>query len=496
LVRLFFDFRCHIAYPVCANTRRRTEVEVSADERILEPVNIRQLGFTEECLATKNFYDAKYDNANANSNLSADCHTVLSSCVREHTCFGIYEYAPSAAPSASPAPTALETLSPTLSPVAPTASPVATPGGPITILSSDFSANADGFTYSDDVFRGTSNPSYASGTYEASEGAGGDGALEVSLGGINDDDISGMSGGWQKTFTLSSTQAGIATIEITYQLVLGANYESNEYSEALCSVGGILVGDGSSDALAKLIGDGNGGVNQNTGWTTATLNAGRLGQGNHTLVIGAYNNIKTLSDEQTWFRIDSVHVSVKTQAPLFLLQADFSTNAEGFTYADDLFRNTNNAGYSDGVYQGSKGFTGDGALEVTLGGIDNHDIWGMSGGWQKTFTLSSTQAGQAYITIVYQLEQAANYESNEYTEALCSVDGSLVGAGGTDYLSRLTGDGNGGYNQKVGYTTVTLDAGQLLAGSHTIAIGVHNNIKTWNDEESWIRIDSIEIRTV
>jgi len=67
-------------------------------------------------------------------------------------------------------------------------------GGPI--FDVHFDANSDGFTYLDDTFRGTSKPNYASGNYIAS-GAYTGGGLRVLIGGINSQNIQGMSGGWR-----------------------------------------------------------------------------------------------------------------------------------------------------------------------------------------------------------------------------------------------------------------------------------------------------------
>src|SRR5437660_1340835 len=53
-----------------------------------------------------------------------------------------------------------------------------------TVFSETFDANAGGFTYFDDTFRGTSKPPYASGVRVAS-GGNPNGALQVSLGGID-----------------------------------------------------------------------------------------------------------------------------------------------------------------------------------------------------------------------------------------------------------------------------------------------------------------------
>jgi hypothetical protein len=77
------------------------------------------------------------------------------------------------------------------------------------LLTAHFGSNSEGFIYLDDTFRGTNAASYASGAWisaggsNAAGGSGG-GALRVLVGGINDNDIVGMSAGWRKTFTLDT----------------------------------------------------------------------------------------------------------------------------------------------------------------------------------------------------------------------------------------------------------------------------------------------------
>src|SRR4029453_6211410 len=61
-----------------------------------------------------------------------------------------------------------------------------------------------------------------------------------------------------------------------------------------------------------------------------------------------------------------------------LFNVHFDADADGFTYADDLFRGTNEPGYASGNYISSGGFTG-GALRVAIGGINSQNIQKMSG---------------------------------------------------------------------------------------------------------------------
>lgn len=165
-----------------------------------------------------------------------------------------------------------------------------------------------------------------------------------------------------------------------------------------------------------------------------------------------------------------------------VLVADFSNSEEGFVYADDLFRGTNAAGYAEGIHSTADG----GYLEVTLGGVDNADIDNMSGGWSTSFELPVS----SYVQVVldFELGQTSEYESNEISQALCSVDGQILG----NYVGEIRGNGNGGGDEVV-RDTVTLFSESLSAGTHTIAIGGWNNRKTYFNEFTWARFFSIEI---
>ena len=56
--------------------------------------------------------------------------------------------------------------------------------------------------------------------------------------------------------------------------------------------------------------------------------------------------------------------------------------------------------------------------DIVLGGIDDDDINGMSGGWQRSFTLDA--ATDILLSLRYNLTQSSEYESDEYSEVLVS----------------------------------------------------------------------------
>jgi hypothetical protein len=182
------------------------------------------------------------------------------------------------------------------------------PGAGTTVLEAHFDADADGFVYRDDAFRGTAQPAYASGVRIATGGFTG-GALRVSLGGIDDADIVNMSGGWGRSFTLGAPSTR-TTLAVRVRVNQTADYEANELSQGLVSLNGVLRGLPPGDFVAQVAGDGNGGTPRTTGWQLVTLELGALPAGTHQLVIGGFNNQKTLTNESTEVLVDDVVVTV------------------------------------------------------------------------------------------------------------------------------------------------------------------------------------------
>ena len=225
--------------------------------------------------------------------------------------------------------------------------------------------------------------------------------------------------------------------------------------------------------------------------TGATLSAGTdNGDGTWTLGSGDLTqlSITPAAQSDTDFQL-SVQATAPTTANL--VQTGFDSNASGFTYVDDSFRSTSAPGYANGAWGAGAGETG-GGLSIDLGGVDDADIFGMSGGWQTTFTVGSGSTGNT-LTFRYNMTQAANYESDEFSQVLVSVDGTLYGTGANDYVAQITGDGNGGSAQSTGWQTFTVDLSGLPAGNHTLVIGGYNNKKTFNDESTQIQIDNVQI---
>ena len=403
-----------------------------------------------------------------------------------------------------------------------------------------FDAGSQGFAYLDDLFRGTRRPDYASGVYESSGGYAG-GGLRVTLGGLDFTNISdGMSGGWTIPFTVN--EAGVVTIDLKYRLILAGEYESDEYSQILASVDGTLIGTGGNDYLIELRETDVNGPAQDSGWRVVTLQM-TLSQGTHTLAVGAWNNKKTGALEVTNAYFDDIVISQSSSSPdadgdgYTVAEGDcddanasvhpgavevcddnidndcdgridclddscdafcggireefgFDANSEGFVYNDDLFRGTGQPAYASGSYVATDGYSGGGLL-VTLGNTDSSWVTnGMSGGWSISFDALS--AGQVSISLRYRLIIAGEYESDEYSQVLASVDGALVGAGGNDYLFELRGTDENTPLQDSGWQTATLQL-TLNQGLHTLTVGAWNNKKTGALEVTRAYFDDIVI---
>jgi len=177
-------------------------------------------------------------------------------------------------------------------------------------------------------------------------------------------------------------------------------------------------------------------------------------------------------------------------ATLTMLDVSFDANDEGFVYADDTFMGTTDPAYASGVYSPTEGFAG-GGLKVSLGGIDANTVMGMSGGWQETFNLNSS--ANTTLSFRYNLTQSPNYEADEYSEVLVSVDGALVSTAGNSYVQRITGDGEGGPDVTTGWQQVEVAIGALSDGNHTITIGAYNNKKTSVAESTELLIDDVSL---
>jgi hypothetical protein len=176
-----------------------------------------------------------------------------------------------------------------------------------------------------------------------------------------------------------------------------------------------------------------------------------------------------------------------------LLEAHFDIDEDGFVYLDDPFRGTNEPNYADGVRIDPGGFTG-GGLQVILGGIDGAAIVGMSGGWQGSFT--SGGSAETVVSFRYNLTQMPDYENDEVSQVLVSVDGVLYGESPNDYVAQIVGDSNVGTPITTGWVLFQVNLGVLSPGSHTLILGGYNGKKDKGNESTEVLIDDVLVEEI
>ncbi|RMG08712.1 MAG: DNRLRE domain-containing protein [Planctomycetota bacterium] len=179
-------------------------------------------------------------------------------------------------------------------------------GGPgVTLFQESFDSGPGSFVYRDDAFRGTNAPDAASGNYTATGGRSG-GGLRVLTG----PNAQGMSGAWETDFTVSGAPP-LVQVSLSYRLILDERHEFDEFADLLVAVDGVLYGTPPNDYVVRLVGDGNGGPDHDTGWQTFTFFA-PLGDGTHRLSLGHFHNKSTEFPEIARSFFDDVVVSTTT----------------------------------------------------------------------------------------------------------------------------------------------------------------------------------------
>jgi outer membrane protein assembly factor BamB len=166
-----------------------------------------------------------------------------------------------------------------------------------------------------------------------------------------------------------------------------------------------------------------------------------------------------------------------------LISSDFDNDEDGFTYHDDTFNNTNRPFYADGGWGPDELDSHGSGLYVSVGGVDGVDIVdGMSGGWQKDFTLNAD--ANIEVSLTYDLK-TGRYDSDECAQVLVAIEnevGSVV-----EKLEKLCGR-----SKSTGRVTTSFNQ-ELMKGTHTLTVGVYNNKKTGAREQADAYFDDISV---
>ncbi|MGE0607077.1 MAG: DUF4347 domain-containing protein, partial [Pirellulales bacterium] len=223
-------------------------------------------------------------------------------------------------------------------------------GAQTTLLTANFAAGTNGFSYMDDPF-GTADPTKADGVYQAAGGFTG-GGLQVYLSaGPN---AGAVSGGWSNTF--NATSAGEVVISLRYRLNMGEGFETDEYGEVVLTVDGTRYGSDTNNTVFHMVGNDNGGGTESSGWRQATIRL-NVTAGAHTVVIGAYGNQSTANDEWIELLLDDVSVSQtgnsRTVSITAVNDAPTITNSATVTLAATNEDTTSNGTTADAILTGA-----------------------------------------------------------------------------------------------------------------------------------------------
>ena len=163
-----------------------------------------------------------------------------------------------------------------------------------------------------------------------------------------------------------------------------------------------------------------------------------------------------------------------------LLSANFNSGRDGFTFEAD--EDPDNTSFTSGRRTANGGVSGSGALEISVGGIDNSRVTRMEANWTASFSGS----GSATLTLDANLTQTPHYERSEFSEIGVVLDGQLI------TLARIRGNGNGGSNRSTGFRSFSRNL-NLGNGTHTLSLNCFNNRKTFNNERTTCRFDNVQI---
>ncbi len=297
-----------------------------------------------------------------------------------------------------------------------------------TLIDSDFSTGADGFTFND-----------SAGAYSSGSSANGD--LRMTLGSVDDADIIDMEASWARTVTVSET--GQATLSFDYRMIVDHHYESDEYVEIQIRVDGNLVTVDGNDYVTHVNGPG-GSTDYDSGLRNISIDLGELAAGNHTIEFVGFNNKKTTVNEVAEIRFDNISldvVDIATQDAIPITpEVGYevtvqTTDAGGNTYSEVVSLSVNNVAETPSDITLSGGNVDEnaaaGTVVATLAATDE-DV-----GDSFTYTLTSDASGFFEIVgdqIRVKAGAAIDYEATTSHDVTVQV----TDAGGNTYSETVT----------------------------------------------------------
>ncbi|MCP3976353.1 MAG: hypothetical protein GY720_17855 [bacterium] len=168
------------------------------------------------------------------------------------------------------------------------------------LLNVSFDGSAEGFAYSDNVFRAATEAEYTDGILRVHGGPADTGNVMVFTGGYDQDTVGAMSGAWEIDFEVPVAMDVIVSTD--YRLFLAQQNDPDENAEALLAVDGVLYGSDSNDYIERYVGGGD------SGWATFSTTIS-LAAGTHTLSVGGYHNKKSQRTEEAEISFDGILIA-------------------------------------------------------------------------------------------------------------------------------------------------------------------------------------------
>ena len=176
---------------------------------------------------------------------------------------------------------------------------------------------------------------------------------------------------------------------------------------------------------------------------------------------------------------------VVTLAPRTLINVDFDSNADGFTYKSGAFAASGQK--DEGAYGNSYGRDNTGGLRVNLG--NQKDDGARSGGWQSpSFTL--TNASAITIQFAYSLvNNGLEQSQGECSQVLVKIENASNQVVGSKIVQSCT-------SSNIAWKTDIFETNTTLAsGTYTFTIGGHLTKTNNNTESAMIYIDNVLVKT-
>jgi concanavalin A-like lectin/glucanase superfamily protein/CotH protein/lamin tail-like protein/chitobiase/beta-hexosaminidase-like protein/Fn3 domain-containing protein len=350
---------------------------------------------------------------------------------------------------------------------------------PSTLLDLGFDSDAEGFTYGDDTFNGTSNPSFATGSYEPSGGATG-GGLGVYLG--PGPTGSATSGGWSRDFVLDS--AGAVNVRVNYRLIISEEYEDTEYGEAILEIDGTRYGSDLNDSLVHLAGGDGGAV-------TSTVLITEMSPDSPDYM--EIQNVAAIPVDTTGWVVALNDASSNDINEVHTIYWDLPSSMA----ANEIFYRTDDFGenyWGENIWwtsrEGSWAMIVDDAgnvVDFVVRGYSETDIAGMNvtiNGFPVSGSTAWTGASSTSSSVLARIGNSDNNIATDFENQTDSRGTQNPGLT-TPFIGVVITDS--------GWRTASFIIPQLSTGAHTLTIGGYNNLATSGDEFTEIFIDDVSI---